>query len=124
MIQPIVFCIVAVSAITALFLAWYFYQQARDKERLLLIEKGLDFNDIVKAQKEGRFKFVLPWLKLGIVTSSLSIAFLIIAFIIRHLEHDQELFKGFLITFVIGSCLSISFFIIHLFSKKQTNQDG
>jgi hypothetical protein len=118
MIQSIVFCIVAVSAIVALFLAWYFYQQARDKERMFLIEKGLKFEDILKSQKEDRFKFVLPWLKLGIVTSSLSIAFLIIAFIIRFLENDEELFKGFLITFIIGFSVSISLFIIHFISKK------
>lgn len=118
MIQSIVFCIVAVSTIVALFLAWYFYQQARDKERMFLIKKGLNFDDIIKAQKEDKFKFILPWLKLGIVTISLSIAFLIIAFIIRFLENDLELFKGFLITFVIGFCISIASFIIHFISKK------
>ncbi len=121
MIQSIVFCIVAVSAIVALFLAWYFYQQARDKERMFLIEKGEKFEDILKAQKENKFKFIFPWLQLGIVTNSLSIAFLIIAFIVRWLENDQELFKGFLITFIIGICLSASLFIIHFISKKNKN---
>lgn len=118
MIQPIVFCIVAVAAITALFLAWYFYQQARDEERKFLIEKGEKFSDILKAQKEHKFKFIFPWLKLGIVTSSLSISFLILAFIIRWLDNDQELFKGFLITFIIGSCLSFALLTIHFISKR------
>lgn len=121
MIESIVFCIVVIAAITALFLAWYFYQKARDKERIFLIEKGEKFSDILKAQKENRIKFVFPWLKMAIITSSLSIAFLVIAFIISYLDNDQELFKGFLITFVIGFCLSISLFIVNFISKKEQN---
>ena len=118
MIQSIVFCIITITVIIALFLAWYFYQQARDKERVFLIEKGIALEDVLKLQKENKFKFVLPWLKLGIITSSLSIAFLIIAFIIRFIENNEELFKGFLITFIIGFCLSISFLIIHFINNK------
>lgn len=121
MIESIVFCVVAVSAIAALFFAWYFYQAARDKERLFLIENGEKFEDILKAQKENRIKFVFPWLNLGIVTLSLSIAFLTIAFLVRWLENDLELFKGFLITFIIGICLSVSLFIIYFISKKKKN---
>jgi len=121
MIESIVFSLVAISAMAALFFAWYFYQEARDKERMFLIEKGEKFEDILRAQKENRFRFVFPWLNLGIITLSLSIAFLVIAFIVRWLENDLELFKGFLITFIIGICLSIPSFIIHFISKKKKN---
>ena len=121
MIESIVFCVVAVSVVAALFFAWHFYQAARDKERMFLIEVGEKFEDILKAQKENRIKFVFPWLNLGIVTLSLSIAFLTIAFLVRWLENDQELFKGFLITFIIGICLSVSLFVIHFISKKKKN---
>lgn len=119
MIESIVFCLVAVSAIAALFFAWYFYQAARDKERMFLIEQGEKYEDILRTQKENRFEFIFPWLKLGIVTFSLSISFLTIAFVIRWLDADQELFKGFLITFIIGICLSTSLFVIHFISKKK-----
>ncbi|WP_299218271.1 hypothetical protein [uncultured Aquimarina sp.] len=119
MIESIVFCIVAIAAIAALFFAWYFYQKARDKERIYLIEKGVKFSDILEAQKEHRIKFIFPWLQLAIITSALSVAFLIIAFIILYLDNDLELFKGFLITCVIGFCLSISLFIINFISKKR-----
>lgn len=118
MIEAIVFCVVAVAAITALFFGWFFYQKARDKERIFLIERGEKFSEILKAQKENRIRFIFPWSKLAIVTSSMSIAFLIIAFIILRLENDEELFKGFLITCIIGICLSASFFIINFISKK------
>ncbi len=119
MIESIVFCIVAVAIVIALFMAWYFYQKARDKERIFLIERGEKLSDILQAQKENRIRFVFPWFQLAIVTSSLSVAFIVIAFIILYIDNDQELFKGFLITSVIGICLSIALFIIHFSRKKR-----
>ncbi|MEO0526725.1 MAG: hypothetical protein AAFZ89_05835 [Bacteroidota bacterium] len=119
MIESIIFCIIAVSAIAALFFAWLFYQKARDKERMYLIEKGEKFEDILKAQKEHGIKFIFPWLQLAIVTSSLSIAFVVIAFLIQYLDNDQELFKGFLITATIGFSLSISLFVLNAIFKKK-----
>lgn len=120
MIESIVFCIIVVSAIAALFMAWFFYQKARDRERIFLIEKGEKFSDILKAQKENRIRFIFPWLSLAIVTSSLSVSFVIIAFIVQWLENDTELFKGFLITSAIGISLGTAFFIIHFISKKSS----
>ncbi|GMN11586.1 hypothetical protein MTsPCn9_25360 [Croceitalea sp. MTPC9] len=119
MIESIVFCIITVSIIAAIFFAWLFYQKARDKERMYLIEKGEKFADVFKAQKEHGIKFIFPWLQLAIVTSSLSIAFVIIAFLIQYLDNDEELFKGFLITAIIGFFLSISLFILNAIFKKK-----
>ena len=48
----------------AVFLAWYFYLKARNKERMALIESGKDVSEIYSKQ-EIKFKF--PWLKLGII---------------------------------------------------------
>jgi len=118
MTELIVFCMIVITAIVALFFAWFFYQAARDKERMFLMEKGEKLEDILRTQKENGFKFIFPWLNLGIVTLSLSISFLIIAFIVRWLENDQELFKGFLMTFIIGICLCISLFVIHFINKN------
>lgn len=118
MAEAIVFCVIAVAAITALFFGWLFYQKARDKERIFLIEKGEKLSEILKAQKEHRIRFIFPWFSLGVITSSLSVAFIVIAFIILYLDGDQELFKGFLITSVIGICLGLAFFIIFYMSKK------
>ena len=120
MIGSIIFCIISVAIIAAFFFAWFFYQQARDHERMYLLEKGEKLEDIISMQHRNRFRFEFPWLKLGVVFIGMSVAFLIIAFLIRKLENDQELFKGFLITFIIGSCLGVSFMINH-FIKKQKN---
>jgi hypothetical protein len=119
MIESIIFCVIAVSGIIALFFGWFFYQKARDKERMYLIEKGESFSDILKAQKEYGIKFIFPWLQLAILTLGLSIAFLAIAFLVLYVENDQELFKGFLITCIIGICLSLAMFFINSLSKRK-----
>jgi hypothetical protein len=62
--------------IICIFLVWFFSHQAKHKERLMLIEKGLPADEIMK--KDG-FRF--PWLKLGIIVLGLGIALLIISFL-------------------------------------------
>jgi hypothetical protein len=60
--ELIVVCIIAISFISAVFFAWYFYQQARDQERKLLIERGEKLEAILELQKKNKFKFIFPWL--------------------------------------------------------------
>lgn len=124
MLKLIVICIIALSGIAALFLAWFFYQQARDKERMVLIERGEKLEDIYHLQKRNKFQFVFPWLKLGIITIGMSFAFLAIAFLILFLENDAELFKGFCITFILGFCLGSSLLINHFISKRGKAKNG
>lgn len=118
MVEAIVFCVISVAAIITIFFGWLFYQRARDKERIYLIERGEKLSEILQAHKENRIKFLFPWFQLAIVSTCLSIAFLAIAFIVLYLEQDKELFKGFLITFVIGLSLSVASFIINNINKK------
>lgn len=124
MIELIVFCIISVSIIAAFFMAWLFYQKARDKERMYLLKKGEKLEDILQIQRRNHFRFSFPWLRLGVITSGLSIAFLLIAFLILHLERDQELFKGFLITFIIGLCIGVSLIVNHFIGDRRRDKDG
>lgn len=119
MLKLIVICIIALSGIAALFLAWFFYQQARDKERMVLIERGEKLEDIFLIQKQNKFEFVFPWLTLGVITIGMSIAFLAIAFFMRYVEKDAELFKGFSITFILGFFLGCSLLALHVIKKKE-----
>ncbi|MEL6557319.1 MAG: hypothetical protein AAFQ94_03995 [Bacteroidota bacterium] len=122
MIASIIFCIIVVAIIAAVFLAWYFYQKARDRERLYLLEKGEKLEEIFLTQKRNKFRFVFPWLKLGVLSTGMSISFLLIAFLIRYLENDMELFKGFLITFIIGVCLGLSAIINHFIGASRKDE--
>lgn len=119
-----VFGVIVVTIIVALFLAWINYQKARDRERMYLLEKGGNLNEIFQIQNKNKFKFIFPWLKLGIVVSGMSVSFLAIAFLVLVLEKDQELFKGFLITAILGVCLGVALIINHFVGKKENNHHG
>jgi hypothetical protein len=49
---------------SAIVFSFYFYLRFRNRERMALIDKGVDVSEIFKA-KEFTFKF--PWLRLGIL---------------------------------------------------------
>lgn len=118
MVSLIIACIISVTAIAALFFAWYFYLKARNKERMELIDRGEKLEDIFRLQKQNKFKFFFPWLKAAVLTIGMSLSFLIIGAIIYFRENDFENAKGFLITFVIGVCLGLSLLVNHFIGKK------
>ncbi len=61
--------LVGIAFIICMFLVWYFSNNARLKERLLLIEKGLNPDDFLKKTEPSGS----PWLKIGIVVIGLSL---------------------------------------------------
>jgi hypothetical protein len=64
---------------TALFAAWFLIRNARTKERLMLIEKGININDpSLMSNKRGPF----PWLRIGIVLSGIAIGCIIVSLIL------------------------------------------
>jgi len=64
----------------AVFLAWYFYLKARNKERMALIESGKDVSEIYSKQE---IKFRFPWLKLGIILTGFSLGLLSAFFLLE-----------------------------------------
>lgn len=120
MTSLIIACIISVAAITALFFAWYFYLQARNKERMELIDRGEKLEDIFRLQRKNRFKFIFPWLKTSTVILGMSISFLLIGLYIYFQEDDPDKAKSFYITFIIGICLGISCMINHFINKRST----
>jgi hypothetical protein len=70
--------ILLICFLTGLFLTWFFIHRARAKERLLLIEKGIELSNL---PKNGYFKVKFPWLKIGIVITSISIGLILGAFL-------------------------------------------
>lgn len=118
MLETIVFAVIAVTLIAAVFLGWYFYQQARDKERMALIEKGEKLEDIFKAQKANKIKFVFPWLKLGIIMISLAVSFFAIGLVF--LNHSgMYQFTEFLKPSIMGLCLGTGMIVIHMISGEK-----
>ena len=118
MAEIIAYCIITVFLIAAFFFAWYFYQQARNKERLVLIEKGENPDEIFKKQKQDGFRFIFPWLKLANVILGLSIGFGVISIYFMQ-RHENDVFQGFFITFIIGISLGIPMLINHFIGNKK-----
>ena len=73
--KALVICVTTVTITTCLFLTWYFWYKAKSKERLFLLEKGLDPKDTIDKIQN------LSLLKFGIVVIGLSVGLLIIHFV-------------------------------------------
>ena len=103
----------------AVFLGWYFYLKARNKERMALIERDKDVSEIY-AKREIRFRF--PWLKLGIILTGFSIGWLTAASVIIltdiiKLRDEQPFAMGIVFLFT-----SISILIAYFADKPKTKK--
>lgn len=56
--------------LACIFFGWFFYLQARNKERMALIERNADVSEIFK-KREFNFKF--PWLKFGMIVLGMGV---------------------------------------------------
>uniref|UniRef100_UPI0032170D49 DUF6249 domain-containing protein n=1 Tax=uncultured Draconibacterium sp. TaxID=1573823 RepID=UPI0032170D49 len=72
----------------AVFLAWYFYIKARNKERMALIESGKDVSEIYSKQE---IKFRFPWLKLGVIGTGFSFGMLVAFFSVEIALNEMKL---------------------------------
>ncbi|TVQ68188.1 MAG: hypothetical protein EA360_00565 [Balneolaceae bacterium] len=68
--SEITFTIIFLAFLTAGFFAWFFTHKTREKERLLMIEKGME---LPQEEAGRRFSFRFPWLKIGTVVTGLSL---------------------------------------------------
>jgi len=66
----------ALIAIVGLFLAWFFIRRARFKEKILLIEKGIDIKDL---NLMGDNKSYSPWFRIGIIITGTALGALLVA---------------------------------------------
>ena len=61
--------------IAGLFLAWFFIKRARFKEKITLIEKGIDIKDL---NLMGSYKSYSPWLRIGIIITGTALGALLV----------------------------------------------
>lgn len=96
----------------AIFFGWYYYLQARNKERMALIEKDADITEIYK-KREIRFYF--PWLKLGMITMGAGFGLFLSTFLMPILSREnsipKELIAFSLVFFFGGVGLVVAYFI-------------
>lgn len=82
--------IILLAFLTLGFLVWFTIHKSKEKERLLLLEKGIDPSDLPE-----RSTFSFPWLKLGCVITS-SVIGLILALILELPFEDSSTIGMFL----------------------------
>ena len=66
-------------AVAGLFLAWFFIKRARFKEKITLIEKGIDFKELNLIESK-KTNFLL--LKIGIVLTGIAVGCIIVSLIL------------------------------------------
>jgi len=95
--KEIIFIVITVIFITAAFFVWYFIHRSKEKERLMLIEKGRDPSELPEMKV---FNFRFPWLKIGVVIVSIAIGILTGLFI-EYLIHSNGGGDGLVGVFII-----------------------
>lgn len=76
------FTIILALFIITVFFTWFFIHRSKEKERLLLIEKGFSPSELPEKEVFG-FSFKFPWLKVGCVITSGSIGLIFGIFIYK-----------------------------------------
>jgi len=63
---------------TPLFLAWFFIRRAKFKEKVTLIEKGIDIKDL---NLIGENKQYSPWLRIGIIITGTALGAILVTMV-------------------------------------------
>lgn len=104
--------LVWLALLICVFLVWFFSHRAKHKEKLLMMEKGMDPNSLFP----GKRIFKFPWLKIGIVIIGLSVGLMIIALLASLKSLDQG--GNALPLAILGICGGISMVIANMFNNS------
>jgi hypothetical protein len=105
--SQITFTILFLAFLTAGFMAWYFSHKSREKERLMLIEKGLEVPDLDRGIK---FTFRFPWLKIGILITFIATG-LIAGIIISEMTESRTPFEPIMMLLFGGLGMILAHYI-------------
>ncbi|MEQ6121523.1 DUF6249 domain-containing protein [Reichenbachiella sp. MALMAid0571] len=107
-IDPLLFVtVLLVLLFVFIFLTWYFSHKAKTKERLLLIDKGIDIEKFLLNDKPSNI-----FLKFAIIVIGLAVAFAIQALMLRFEVEDEPPYLA-----VLFLCGGISLLIVHLINR-------
>jgi hypothetical protein len=96
--EDFAFYMVWLGFFASILLGWYFYLQARHKERMALIEKNADLSEVFKARE-----YHFPWLKLGMLIGGIGIGLCVAFFLIINM--GEHVIGGGRETVALGSIL-------------------
>jgi len=104
----------------SIFFGWYYYIQARNKERMALIDKNADVTEIFRVR---RHTFRFPWMRLGMIFVGVGLGLLLALFISSNttIRDEQGDTMGVL---VIGSMMffgGLGAVVSHFIDKPKEN---
>lgn len=106
----------------ATFLSFFYYLNFRNKERMALIEKGVDVSEVYK-RRDLSFKF--PWLRLGILIFGIGVgiffAFLFLSVAPWGHFNDDE---GFIVTFSLFTFGGLAIVIGDILERSRNKKNG
>ncbi len=110
---------------TAIILSFYFYLRFRNKERMALVEKGVDISEIFKARN---FSFKIPWLRLGILAIGIGfgifVAYLIIVFAPPTFAGNNQQYIGIILMFSLLIFGGIGIVLGNFLEKSRDKKNG
>ncbi len=122
---------VLISILATLFGAYYYYMNTRHKERMALIDSGVDASLFYSSKKKPQGGMISFFLGLGIVSVSLSIGILLGLFFVRLLRAIDDNARGdyeqvyvIMVFLSIGTGLIISYFVIKKLIKKEELEEA
>ena len=111
---------------SAIILSFYFYLRFRNKERMALIEKGVDVTEIFKSRD---FSFKFPWLRLGILVLGVGLGtcFAFLTILIAPQLFANYKFngaEGFIVMFSLLIFGGLAIIIGHIIERSGKKKNG
>ncbi|MEN5375887.1 DUF6249 domain-containing protein [Sphingobacterium kitahiroshimense] len=107
--------IMFVSLFGTIFFTLYYYFQARNKERMALIEAGLDLSQFYKKQVR-----ISQWLRLGVFVVGIGVGLFIVGLIS---QYQTENIVGVLKVSIIVLCGGIAMIVANYVDKPKQDRD-
>ena len=110
---------------TAIILSFYFYLRFRNKERMALIEKGVDVTEIFKSRD---FSFKFPWLRLGMLVlgigSGAFVGYLFIVLAPIIFTGDNHEYEQFILIFSLLIFGGLGIIIGNFIERSRNKKNG
>jgi hypothetical protein len=114
-----------ISFFAAIIISFYFYLRYRNKERMALIEKGVDVSEIFKP-REITFKF--PWLRVAMlligIGAGILFTYIFIAFIAPNLTEPRHQLDQMILIFSLLIFGGVSIVIGNYLEGKRNKKNG
>jgi hypothetical protein len=109
----------------AIILSFYFYLRFRNKERMALVEKGVDVSEIFKSRD---FSFKIPWLRLGMLAIGVGfgilVGYLVIVLVPQKFAGNNQQFISLILMFSLLIFGGVGIILGNFIEKSRNKKNG